>query len=145
MIKQKSFYPKQASLDSKWFEVNAEGKVVGRLASKLASILRGKCNPGFTPSVDCGDFVIVTNAKKVRLTGNKMEQKKYYRHSGFIGGLKSKKAKELLENRPELVIAKAVKGMLPKTALGRKQLKKLKIYSGSEHPHVSQKPERLEI
>ena len=145
LLKQKSFYPKLGPAEQKWFEVDAADKVVGRLASEIASILRGKRKPIFTPSVDCGDFVVVINAEKIRFTGDKLQKKKYYRHSGHVGGLKSKTAKELLDSRPELVITNAVKGMLPKTSLGRKQLKKLKVYAGSEHPHAPQRPERLEI
>ena len=145
MLQQKSFYLVPEKRNQKWFEVDASGKVLGRLASEIASILRGKRRPSFTPSVDCGDFVVVINAKQVCFTGNKLEQKRYYRHSGHVGGLKSRTAKQLLEYRPELIITNAVKGMLPKTSLGRKQLKKLKVYAGDEHPHTAQNPQKLEF
>ncbi len=128
-----------------WLIVNAEGKTLGRMAVRIANALRGKDKPTFTPHVDTGSFVIVINAEKVKLTGNKVEQKIYYRHTGWIGGLKTMTAKELLEKKPEDVLRKAVTGMLPKNKLGRAVIKKLKIYSGPEHPHVSQKPVPLEV
>jgi large subunit ribosomal protein L13 len=129
----------------KWWVVDANGAVLGRLASSIASRLRGKHNPMYTPHVDTGDWVIVVNAEKVVLTGRKLEQKKYYRHSGYIGGLKTITAKKLMEKRPEDLVRFAVKGMLPKNRLGRKLFKKLKVYSGNQHPHVAQQPEVLEI
>ncbi|PQP34276.1 50S ribosomal protein L13 [Desulfobacteraceae bacterium SEEP-SAG9] len=129
----------------KWWVVDAQGAVLGRLASSIASRLRGKHNPLYTPHVDTGDWVIVVNAEKLVLTGRKLEQKKYYRHSGYIGGLKTITAKKLMEKRPEDLVRFAVKGMLPKNRLGRKLFKKLKVYSGDQHPHVAQQPEVLEI
>jgi len=125
--------------------VDAQNAVLGRLASEIAARLRGKHNPLFTPHVDCGDFVIVINADKVKLTGRKMQQKMYYRHSGYIGGLKEINAEKLLQKKPEDVIRNAVKGMLPKNRLGRKMYKKLKVYAGSEHPHQAQQPQALEL
>ena len=126
----------------KWFVVDADGQVVGRLASKIASILRGKNSPKFAPHNDVGGFVVVLNADKVRFTGRKSEQKKYYHHSGFIGGVREEIAGELLVTRPEEVIRRAVWGMLPKGPLGRQQLKKFKIYRGTDHPHAAQQPEQ---
>ena len=145
MLTQRSYYQKSHESEQRWWQVDASDKVVGRLASEIASLLRGKRRPTFSPGADCGDFVVVVNASKVRFTGNKWDQKKYYRHSGYIGGIKFRTAKELLNLRPEMIIANAVKGMLPKTSLGRKQLKKLKIYAGGSHPHAAQKTENLEV
>ncbi len=125
--------------------MDAQGKVLGRMASEIARVLRGKNKPIFTPHVDTGDFVIVINADKVRFTGNKLKGKVYYHHSGYIGGLKSITAEKLLEKRPTEVVRKAVKGMLPKNRLGRELLKKLKVYAGGEHPHQAQQPEILDI
>lgn len=127
----------------KWIVVDAEGQVLGRLASKIAMRLRGKHLPTFTPHVDTGDFVVVINADKVRLTGRKWDQKVYYRHSGYMGGLKATTAKKLNQDHPERLIEYAVKGMLPKNRLGRKLLKKLKVYKGAEHPHEAQQPEKV--
>jgi large subunit ribosomal protein L13 len=129
----------------KWCVVDANGAVLGRLASQVAHRLRGKHNPKFTPHADTGDWVIVINAEKIVLTGRKMDQKMYYRHSGYIGGLKQMTAKELLEKKPEELVRSAVKGMLPKNKLGRRLFKKLKVYTGSDHPHEAQQPERLKI
>jgi large subunit ribosomal protein L13 len=129
----------------KWCVVDANGAVLGRLASQVAHRLRGKHNPKFTPHADTGDWVIVINAEKIVLTGRKMDQKMYYRHSGYIGGLKQMNAKELLEKKPEELVRSAVKGMLPKNKLGRRLFKKLKVYTGSDHPHEAQQPERLKI
>ena len=129
----------------KWLVVDADGQVLGRLATRVASILRGKHKPIFTPHVDTGDFVIVVNAEKIAVTGNKRAAKMYYRHSGYPGGLKSRSLNDMLERRPEEVIRLAVKGMLPRNRLARKQIVKLKIYAGPEHPHAAQKPETLEI
>ncbi len=129
----------------KWILVDADGKVLGRLASKIAFRLRGKHLPNFTPHVDTGDFVVVINAEKVRLTGKKWDQKMYYRHSGYMGGLKSTSAKKMRDEHPERIIYHAVKGMLPKNRLGRKLLKKLKVYAGPDHPHQAQQPERVEL
>ncbi|MCO6464245.1 MAG: 50S ribosomal protein L13 [Saprospiraceae bacterium] len=130
-----------ATVDQKWYVVDAEGEVVGRLASKIASVLRGKNKPDFTPHVDTGDYVIVINADKVRFTGNKLDDKEYQRYSGYPGGLKRRTAGEMLEKRPEMVLELAIKGMLPKTKLGRAQIKKLFVYASPNHPHAAQKPE----
>lgn len=132
-------------IEKKWYVVDAENKVLGRLASEIASRLRGKHKPTFSPFMDNGDFIIVTNADKVQLTGNKLDDKKYYRHTGYMGGLKEATAKELLVKHPTDLIANAVKGMLPKNKLGRAQLKKLKVYAGAKHPHSAQQPEVLDI
>jgi large subunit ribosomal protein L13 len=141
----KSFSAKPAeALDQrKWWVVDAEGKPLGRLASAIATVLRGKNKPIFTPHVDTGDFVIVVNAKKVKLTGRKLTQKMYVRHSGEPGGFRSESYGHLLERKPEIPIQKAVKGMLPKNVLGRELLTKLKVYGGPDHPHAAQKPEPL--
>ena len=142
---QKTLVAKPAEITRKWYMVDADGVVLGRLAAEVAKVLRGKHKPIFTPHVDCGDGVIVINAKKVRLTGKKAEQKTYFRHSGYVGGLKSMTAKQLLQKRPEDLVIRAVRGMLPKNRLGRKMLKKLKVYAGPEHPHVAQQLERLQL
>lgn len=144
MFTQKSFVLKPAEADKKWFLVNAEGKTVGRLATKIADLLRGKSNPKFTPHTDSGDFVVVINSEKVVFTGNKLNDKKYYRHTGYTGGLRSTTAKKILETHPERIIMGAVKGMLPKTSLGRKQLTKLKVFCGETHSHEAQKPELID-
>ncbi len=128
-----------------WFVVDAKGKILGRLASEVAQVLRGKHKPSFTPHVDGGDFVVVVNAGQVELTGRKRENKVYYRHTGFPGGIRSITAGRLLQTRPERAIEHAVRGMLPKGRLGRRMLRKLKVYAGAEHPHAAQKPERLEF
>jgi large subunit ribosomal protein L13 len=128
-----------------WYVVDAEGKTLGRLASELAAVLRGKRKPTYTPHVDVGDFVIVINAEKIAVTGNKREDKLYWRHSGYVGSIRSQSLGDLLERRPEEVIRRAVKGMLPRNRLGRQQLRKLKVYAGPDHPHQAQKPETLEI
>ena len=133
-----------AQVERTWYIVSARGKVLGRLAAEVATILRGKHRPDYTPHVDCGDFVIVTDAEHVRLTGNKLEDKIRYWHTGYIGHLRSRSYGELLEREPEEVIRRAVGGMLPHNTLGRKMLKKLKVYAGSEHPHEAQQPEPLE-
>lgn len=137
--------PKKAQLEKKWVLVDASDKILGRLASKVAHMLRGKGKPIYTPHVDTGDFVVVVNAEKVKLTGKKLQDKMYYRHSGYPGGLKSINAKDLLQKRPEEVISKAVKGMLPKNRLGRTLIKKLKVYAGENHPHEAQQPTKLEL
>ena len=136
---------KKAELQKDWYVVDLEGKILGRAATEIARVLRGKHKPIYTPSVDTGDFVIVLNADKVRLTGNKLSQKMYHRHSGYPGGLKSITAAKLLEKQPDELIKKAVKGMLPKNKLGRKMFSKLKVYSGGEHPHQAQQPKQLEV
>jgi large subunit ribosomal protein L13 len=142
---QKTFSAKPADAlkERTWWVIDAEGKPLGRLASVIASVLRGKNKPTFTPHVDTGDFVIVVNAKKVKLTGRKLEQKQYVRHSGEPGGFRSEAYGALLERKPELPITKAVKGMLPKNVLGRELLTKLKVYGGPDHPHAAQKPQAL--
>ena len=128
-----------------WYVVDAEGKTLGRLATQIADMLRGKRKPEYTPHCDTGDFVVVVNAEKVAVTGDKREKKLYWRHSGYPGGIRSRTLGDLLEKRPEEVIRKAVKGMLPRNRLARQQLRKLKVYAGPEHPHQAQKPEQLEI
>ena len=144
-MKKYTYSAKKSDVDAKWWVVDAEGQVLGRLASSIAARLRGKHNPLFTPHVDTGDAVIVINADKIVLTGNKWDQKNYYRHSGYIGGLKTIVAKKLLQDKPEDLVRFAVKGMLPKNRLGRAMYKKLKVYAGNEHPHQAQKPELLTI
>jgi len=141
----KTYLAKKGEVERKWYVVDASDKIVGRLATKIATILRGKHKPVYTPHVDTGDFVIVVNAEKIKFTGTKLEKKIYYRHTGYIGGLKETPAKKMLEKKPEEIIRLAVKGMLPKGRLGRRLLKKLKVYRGSEHPHQAQQPEKLEI
>lgn len=141
----KTFVAKENEVKKNWYLVNAENKILGRLATQIAMRLRGKHKPIFTPHADTGDFIVVINAEKVSLTGKKWDKKIYYRHSGYIGGLKEISAKKLLEKKPEDVLRFAVKGMLPKNSLGRRQLKKLKIYVGSDHPHQAQQLEALEI
>ena len=131
--------------DRVWYVVDAEGKTLGRLATQIADVLRGKRKPTYTPHVDVGDFVIVVNAEKIAVTGEKREKKLYWRHSGYPGGIRSRTLGDLLDKRPEEVIRRAVKGMLPRNRLARQQLRKLKVYAGSEHPHQAQKPETLEI
>jgi large subunit ribosomal protein L13 len=128
-----------------WLVVDAAGLTLGRLATQIADALRGKRKPTYTPHVDTGDFVVVVNAEKIAVTGNKLTQKRYYRHSGYPGGIKSRSLQEQLDRRPEEVIRHAVKGMLPRTRLGRKQLTKLKVYAGPEHPHQAQQPQPMEI
>ncbi|UCE54238.1 MAG: 50S ribosomal protein L13 [Desulfobacterales bacterium] len=144
-MKKYTYSANKTDVQAKWYVVDANGAVLGRLASTVASRLRGKHSPLFTPHVDTGDWVIVINADKVILTGRKMDQKKYYRHSGYIGGLKEITAKKLMEKRPEDLVRFAVKGMLPKNRLGRKLFKKLKVYAGDQHPHQAQQPEVFEI
>ena len=144
-MKKYTYSAKKSDNQDQWFLVNAEGAILGRLASAIAGRLRGKHNPLFSPHADTGDSIVVINAEKIALTGKKWDQKTYYRHSGYMGGLKSITAKKLLEKKPEDIIRFAVKGMLPKNTLGRQMLKKLKVYSGSEHPHAAQKPETLSL
>jgi len=141
----KTFVAKEHEVEKKWHLIDARDKILGRLASEIAILLRGKHKPIFTPHMDAGDYVVVVNAGKVALTGNKLEKKIYYHHSGYVGGLKEIPAKEMLLRRPENLIKLAVKGMLPKNSLGRRQLTKLKIYAGPDHPHQAQKLEKLEI
>ncbi len=144
-MKKYTYSAKRSDNKDKWCMINAEGAILGRLATLIASRLRGKHNPLFTPHADTGDWVIVINADKIALSGKKLEKKCYYRHSGYIGGLKTITAKKLLEKRPEDLISFAVKGMLPKNRLGSKLFKKLKIYAGDKHPHEAQQPEILTI
>ena len=141
----RTFTGKAAEIERDWYVVDAEGQTLGRLASKIAPILRGKHKPIYTPHLDCGDFVIVINADKVRVTGRKLDQKIYYRHSGYPGGLKSITLREQLNRHPERVIEAAVRGMLPKNKLGRRMFKKLKVYASATHPHEAQKPKPLEL
>jgi large subunit ribosomal protein L13 len=141
----RTFSPKPNDVERQWYVIDATDVVLGRLASHVATLLRGKHKPIFAPHVDTGDFVIVINADKVALTGNKLEQKKAYRHSGYPGGLRAVGYSELMEKRPDRAVEKAVKGMLPKNALGRRMAKKLKVYAGAEHPHQAQKPVPFEI
>jgi len=136
---------KKDEVKRKWYLIDAEGKILGRLASKIAEILMGKNKPTYTPNVDTGDFVIVINAEKVKVTGKKLLDKVYYKHSGYLGGLKKETLFSLLNRKPEFVIKHAVKGMLPKNKLARRMIKKLKIYRGCQHPHQAQKPEVIEI
>ncbi len=139
----KTYTPKKSEIERRWYLVDLENQTLGRAASFIASILRGKNKPEFAPHMDTGDFVIAINASKVHLSGKKLSQKKYYRHSGYIGNLKSRTAEEMLKTRSPEVIVTAVKGMLPRNPLGRSQLKKLKVYAGSNHPHEAQKPNIL--
>lgn len=141
----KSYMAKPNEIDRKWYLIDAEGKVLGRLASEVASILRGKNKPIYTPHVDTGDFVIIINADKVKLTGKKLDQKEYRYHTGYPGGLKSVSYRRMMSENPEKAIQLAVKGMLPKNSLGRQMFKKLKVYSGPEHNHEAQKPEIYEF
>jgi large subunit ribosomal protein L13 len=141
----KSYQAKPAEVDRNWVIVDAAGKPLGRIATEVALMLRGKRKPQFTPHVDTGDFVVVVNARKVRLTGHKLTDKKYYRHSAWIGSLKETTAGDMLEKHPDRVIKFAVKGMLPKNRLGRKLLTKLKVYAGSDHPHGAQKPQPVDL
>lgn len=139
----KTFMASPASIDRKWYVVDAEGKTLGRLASEVAKVLRGKNKPIFTPHIDTGDYVIVVNAEKIKVTGKKLDQKVYYRHSGYVGGIKETTLKEMLNKHPERVIEFAVKGMLPKGPLGRQMYTKLFVYAGPDHKHAAQKPEAL--
>jgi large subunit ribosomal protein L13 len=141
----KTYVATPDSRERNWLVVDATGKTLGRLATQLADALRGKRKPEFTPHIDVGDFVIVVNAERISVTGNKRQEKRYYRHSGYPGGLRSRTLEEMLDRRPEEVIRLAVKGMLPRTRLGRAQLRKLKVYAGPDHPHAAQKPEPLEV
>lgn len=141
----KSYMAKAEEVDRKWYVIDAQGKVLGRMASEIAKILRGKNKPIYTPHVDTGDFVIVINADKVVLTGNKLDQKMYRKHSLYPGGLKETPYRKIMAEKPERAVYEAVKGMLPHNSLGRKMLKKLKVYRGSEHGHEAQKPEVLEL
>lgn len=140
-----SYVQKKETVERKWYVIDAEGKPLGRVASKAAHILRGKHKATYTPNIDCGDFIIIINAEKAILTGNKLDNKKYYNHSGYPGGLRERTAREMQEKYPIEMVERAVKGMLPKNRLGRQMYKKLFVYTGSEHPHLSQKPEIMEV
>lgn len=141
----RTYSGKKEELEREWYIVDAEGQTLGRLASRIAPILRGKHKPTYTPHLDCGDYVVVVNAEKVRVTGRKLEQKAYYRHSGYPGGLKTITLRDQLDKHPERVLQAAVKGMLPKNRLGRRMFKKLKVYAGEAHPHQAQQPKVLEL
>lgn len=141
----KTYVANSTDRDRRWLVVDAEGQTLGRLATQIADALRGKRKPEYTPHVDTGDFVIVVNAEKIAVTGNKMTEKMYRRHTGYPGGLRERTLAEMLEQRPEEVIRKAVKGMLPRNRLARRQITKLKVYAGPTHPHVAQKPEPMEV
>jgi large subunit ribosomal protein L13 len=141
----KTYVATPADRERNWYVVDASGQTLGRLATQIANALRGKRKPTYTPHVDVGDFVIVVNAERIQVTGNKRNDKRYYRHSGYPGGLKSRTLQEMLDRRPEEVIRRAVKGMLPRNRLGRKQLTKLKVYAGPDHPHAAQQPQEMEI
>lgn len=141
----KTYTPKPQDIEQKWWIVDAEGQTLGRLASKIAPILRGKHKPSFAPNIDTGDFIIVLNADKIVVTGNKLDEKMYYRHSLYPGGLTETTLRNNLQRFPERPLLEAVKGMLPKGALGHQMIKKLKIYAGTEHPHAAQKPTVLEL
>ena len=141
----KTFSAKAEDIERKWFVVDAQGQTLGRLATRIATVLRGKHKPVYTPHVDCGDYVIVVNADKIHVTGQKLEQKTYYRHSGYPGGLRQVSLRRQLQVHPDRVIEAAVRGMLPHNRLGRKMFKKLKIYAGPTHPHEAQQPTALEL
>lgn len=140
-----SYVQKKETVERKWYVIDAEGKPLGRVASKAAHILRGKHKATYTPNIDCGDFIIIINAEKAILTGNKLDNKKYYNHSGYPGGLRERTAREMQEKYPIEMVERAVKGMLPKNRLGHQMYKKLFVYTGSEHPHLAQKPEIMEV
>lgn len=140
-----SYVQKKETVERKWYVIDAEGKPLGRVASKAAHILRGKHKATYTPNIDCGDFIIIINSEKAILTGNKLDNKKYYNHSGYPGGLRERTAREMQEKYPIEMVERAVKGMLPKNRLGRQMYKKLFVYTGSEHPHLAQKPEIMEV
>ncbi len=141
----KTFSAKAEEINREWFLIDAEGKTLGRMASEIALRLRGKHKPEFTPHVDTGDYIVVVNAEKIAVTGNKLNDKMYHHHTGYVGNLKSINLKDLLDKHPERVIEKAVKGMLPKNTLGRQMYRKLKVYAGPEHPHAAQEPKTLEV
>ena len=140
---QKTWTAKPGEIERQWYLVDAEGKTLGRLATRIADTLRGKGKPQYTPHVDTGDFVVVINAEKISVTGNKRAEKRYYRHSGYPGGIKAETFESLIERRPEAVVERAVKGMLPKNKLGRQMARKLKVYAGPDHPHEAQMPQPL--
>jgi large subunit ribosomal protein L13 len=144
-VAMKTYVATSATAERNWYVVDASGRTLGRLATQIADALRGKRKPEYTPHVDTGDFVIVVNAEKIAVTGDKLSQKRYYRHSGYPGGLRSRTLRDMLERRPEEVIRKAVRGMMPRSRLGRKQLTKLKVYAGPDHPHAAQRPQPMEV
>jgi large subunit ribosomal protein L13 len=144
-VTTKTYVATPSTRQRDWYVVDAEGKTLGRLATRIADALRGKRKPEYTPHIDTGDFVVVVNAEKIVVTGNKLQDKRYYRHSGYPGGLRSRTLSEMLDRQPEEVIRKAVKGMLPRNRLARAQLTKLKVYAGPDHPHAAQQPKPLEI
>ena len=141
----KTYSPKPGDIEKKWYKIDAEGQVLGRLASRIAQIARGKHKPSWAPHADVGDYVVVVNADKVKVTGRKPDQKRYYHHSGYAGGLSGKPYKEVIAQKPEFVLREAVRGMLPRNRLGRKLLKHVKIYASPDHPHEAQQPETLEL
>lgn len=141
----KTYSAKPGEIERKWLEIDADGKTLGHLAVEVTNLLRGKNKPEFTPHVDCGDFVVVINAEKIKVSGSKETDKVYYRHSGYPGGFKKETLDSLRSRKPQAIIEKAIKGMLPHTSLGRKQFTKLKVYAGSEHPHKAQKPEQYQL
>jgi len=141
----KTIFASKTDIEKKWYLIDANGLVLGRLATRVAMILRGKNKPTYTPNADTGDFVIIVNADKIRLTGNKLENKAYYHHTGYPGGIKKEMAKDIMKKTPERIIMSAVRGMIPKNTLGRQQLSKLKVYGGTDHPHQSQNPETLNL
>ena len=141
----KTYNAKPGEIERRWYVVDADGQILGRLATQIAEMLRGKGKPQYTPHVDSGDFVVVVNAEKIAVTGNKLEEKMYHRHSGYPGGLKSRPLRDELQRRPTEVLRKAVKGMLPRNRLGRAQIRKLKIYAGPDHPHEAQAPQELKL
>lgn len=140
-----TFIARKDEAERNWVLVDAKDQVLGRLAADVASILRGKTKPTYTPFIDAGDFVVIINAEKIKLTGRKMEQKMYYRHSGYMGGLKERTARQVMDKKPEEIIRHAVKGMLPKNSLGRSMFKKLKVYAGENHPHEAQQPQTITL
>ena len=141
----KTFMEKKENVNRKWYVIDAEGQTLGRLATKVATVLKGKHKPTYTPHVDCGDYVIVINAEKVNLTGNKLNDKMYYNHSGYVGGLRERNAKTMIEKYPEEMVERAIKGMLPKGRLGRQMYTKLFVYAGPDHKHQAQKPVELKV
>ena len=144
-MQYRTYVTKPAEIERSWYVVDAEGQTLGRLATKLATVLRGKHKPTYSPSVDAGDYVVVVNAEKIHVTGRRLDQKKYYRHSGYMGGLTEITLRQQLEDNPDRVITAAVKGMLPKNKLGRKMIKKMKVYAGPDHPHQAQQPKQMEL
>jgi large subunit ribosomal protein L13 len=144
-MQYRTYVTKPAEVERSWYVVDAEGQTLGRLATKLATVLRGKHKPTYSPAVDTGDFVVVINAEKIHVTGRRLDQKVYYRHSGYMGGLTEITLRQQLKDNPDRVITSAVKGMLPKNKLGRKMLKRLKAYAGPDHPHQAQQPEQMEL